>query len=530
MAAAATSRDSGIDIRRLTLGLRLRGDPQRLEPVARRLEDVARGRLPQALARVQLDPAPAAPSEAGEELIFIERLAVECSANTAWDDDALVSHMARRLALALQSQLAHPGVLRFRDRADYVAAAALAIADGRLAQCWWFDEFEGLAPLAASTALRTLVINEAANGAAALARLAPLALEQLLRALGEGDAARLSAGLAGFDAGGVPAFEVLWPAAVQLQRDGDAPVRWLGALVAGERAVPGSMGARSLRLLRDMVALLRRAAAGDGTPWRRALDRPSLEALLAADGRDSGWLHDLSASRIEAVLATLRDVAAPHEPAAAQSLLTTRHGGFFLLLARVHRLGWLAHFESVLQQRRPEWPASRRDALCRALACRVAAVALAALAWPGVLGDPAIVAACGLEGMELEDHPDLVVAGLRTALRAGSTSEGRSHATVLQDSAHAARWPRLVTHAAAVLLARLARAVPGLAASTPAFLRAQALALPAVLELAPDAMGPTVVRLGRAPLDVLLVLCGVKRHELALPGVAAIQLREDYSA
>ena len=54
----------------------------------------------------------------------------------------------------------------------------------------------------------------------------------------------------------------------------------------------------------------------------------------------------------------------------------------------------------------------------------------------------------------------------------------------------------------------------------------------AVIEPAPPSHGPlpTVVRLGRAPLDVLLVLSGVKRQELLLPGVAPIQLREDYSA
>jgi hypothetical protein len=41
---------------------------------------------------------------------------------------------------------------------------------------------------------------------------------------------------------------------------------------------------------------------------------------------------------------------------------------------------------------------------------------------------------------------------------------------------------------------------------------------------------PNVVRLGRAPLDVLLVLSGVKRQRLLLPGVPPIELQEDHGA
>ena len=527
MDAASASRDSGIDIRRLTLGLRLRGDPQRIEPVARRLEDAVRSRLGQALTQVRLEPA----SVASPELVFIERLAVECSGNTAWDDDLLVSHMARQLALSLQRQLGQPEVLRFRDRPDYVAAAMLAIAQGRLAQCWWFDEFDGLKPLAASVALRTLVINEAAHGTTALARLAPAALDEVLQLLGEGDASRVIAWLSALDAGGTPAFESLWAAALQLHRDGAAPARWLEALVAGERAAPGSMGARSLRQLRSMVALLRRAAAGEW-PLRDAPDRASLEAMLAAGDADSGWLHHLGASEFEAVIDTLRDVAAPREAATAAALLTTTHGGFFLVLARVHRLGWLQRFQAALEQRRPEWPAARRDALCRVLACRIAAVALAPLAAAAVLGDPAIVAACGLEPPQLDDHPDLCVAALRSALRNASAAANPAPAAAHHGKGRRAHVAHLIAEAAALLLSDLGRALPGLAASTPAFLRAQALSLAAFVEPAPAGQEPrpTVVRLGRAPLDVLLVLSGVKRLELALPGIAPIRLQEDYGA
>jgi hypothetical protein len=533
MGAAFGTRDTGIDIRRLTLGLRLCGDPQRLDPVAKRLDGLARGRLGQALARVRLEgPEPAA-GDGTRELVFIERLAVDCGGNTAWDDDALASHMARRLALALEARLAEPDVLRFRDRPDYVAAAALAIAQGRLGQCWWFDELDGLQPLAASIALRALVINEAAHGTAALARLAESSLRQVIGTLTEGDASRLLAWLAGFDATVAPPFRSLWPSAVQLQRQGDAPARWLAALVAAERAAPGSMGARSLRLLRSMVTLLQRAAAGDRPVLQGPRDPAMVQAMRTGHFEDSAWLQGLSDGEFDTVLATLQEMEPPAQPARRQRLVTP-HGGFFLLLARAHRLGWLAHFQSTLQRRCPEWPEGRRDALCRAIACRIAAAALDPAPHRSPLGDPAVTTVCRLEGTEIDEYTDLVVAALRAVLRDVDPAARAPRPASAHASTRSHRWQHLLAEAAAVVMADLARALPGLAASTPAFLRAQALALPAVVEVpaAPEDgdASPNVVRLGRAPLDVLLVLSGVKRQRLLLPGVPPIELQEDHGA
>lgn len=532
MAAASVAHDPGIDIRRLALVLRLCGDPQRQQPVAQRLEQVAKGRLGQALARTRLDGPPSATAAESGELVFIERLAVHCVGNTAWDDDALASHLAHRLALALTARLADPDVLRFRDRPDYVAAAALAIAQTRLAQCWWFEAFDGLQSLPASAALRTLIINEGAQGTAALARLAEASLAQVIGTLSEGDASRLLAWTAGFGASAAPPFPPLWAGALRLHSQGAAAGPWLAALVAGERAAPGSMGARSLRLLRGMAAQLRRAARGELHLPQDTRDRAMVEAMLAGDGDESAWLHGLSQGEWDTVLATLQEMQpAPAQTARGQRLATP-HGGFFLLLARMHSLDWTARLESALRHCRPEWPEARRDALCRTLLCRIAAAALGPLphGWP--LADAAIVAVCRPENAEVDGHTGLAVAALRSVLRdAAPIRRGLWPAPAHARTSE--RWPRLLAEAAAVVLANFANALPGLAGSTAAFLRAQALSLPAVAEApAPGHDGgemPSLVRLGRAPLDVLLVLSGVKRQRLPLPGVPPIELREDYS-
>jgi hypothetical protein len=123
------------------------------------------------------------------------------------------------------------------------------------------------------------------------------------------------------------------------------------------------------------------------------------------------------------------------------------------------------------------------------------------------------------------------MAALRSVLRTAAAAANTAPAAD-RTSTPSTKLPRLVAEAAMLVMADLGRALPGLAASTAAFLREQALSLAAVIEPAPAAQDslPTVVRLGRASLDVLLVLSGVKRQQLLLPGIAPIQLREDYSA
>jgi hypothetical protein len=532
MSSASGASDTAIDIGRLTLGLRLRGEPERLDPVAKRLEGVVRGRLVHALGRAPLAAPRAGTGDAEQELIFIERLAVHCSANTAWDDDALAAHVARRLALALEARLADPDVLRFHDRAEYVAATALAICQGRLAQCWWFGEFDGLQALPASTALRTLVINEGRHGTAALARLAGTSQAQVIGTLGEGDASRLLAWISAFDAPAAPPFIPLWRGALQLQGGSAAPARWLGALVEAERAAPASMGGASLHVLRSMVALLRGAAEGE-LHLPDVADRATFEAMLKSQDEHLAWLHDLSDPEFGTVVEKLREIAPASDAPATRVRLATPHGGFFLLLARVCKLGWLARFDETVAQRRPDWPDTRRHAICRAIACRIAAVALDAPPHCPPLADAAVNAACDLDDCELEAHEDLAVAALRAALRDAGAARA-----LRQPPAHGSRrgrrWRRLLAEAASVVAADLARALPGLAGSTPAFLRAQALSLPAVVEAAATPgngdVTPTLVRLGRAPVDVLLVLSGVKRQRVLLPGVPPIQLQEDCGA
>lgn len=555
-----------LDIHRLNMGLRLAGDAQRLDEVARRLRDLAvpgAPHLPTALQQAAMSKPPGADDGA---LIFIDRLEVHCHANTAWDDEAIATHLARRLAHALQGRLTQPGLRRFSDRAEYVAAALLALADASLPRCWWFAEFDGLHSLSTSTALRTLLINEGEVGISALARLTQTTQQRLINTLGEGDSARLLARLAMRSAPTATPVAVLW-AAAQRMTPTSASSAWLEALINAERSCPGSAGATALQALRALVALHQLASEGQlAAAPTGAEPRTALAHWLTRHGLASAWVADAAQADIGPLAAELgarAATAADRSQANPTPWLYSPHGGLFVLLGRLQRMGWLARWQTYLQD---NWPAeitdadtdadsnadtrvdtdsgmARADALSRALALQVAACALAGRGAQRVLADPALQAICGLAKAQhaMALQADLAARALCSVLHPGAAATNPP-ADPDDSAAQLHRRPltprplkRLLAQAARRLLADCGRALPGLGGSTPAFLRRQALDLPARLHIADDdhaeaAHTDSQVRLGRAPLDVLLVLAGVRRCRIALPGVPAIRCTEEIGA
>ena len=517
-----------IEIHRLGLALRLAGDSQRIEPVARRLGEIAAGRLREALARI--DDGGATAHE--DEIVFIDHIAVQCAANTAWDDDALAAHIARHFARGLQLRLADPMLRRFRDRADFVAAALAAFADGSAARQWWFDEFDGLQPLSASAALRTLVINAGEFGVVALARLTDSALGRVLDSLHDSDARRLVVWLTARASAVLPSATI-WHAAGALAAQ-ERATPWLRVLIAAERDRPGSSGKAGWQCLRGLAtlhALARRgelAMGEDERHWRGAL----AGALDEAD-----WLASVSQADLKAIAADLAATAGNAAEAPA-TWLRSPHGGFFVLLGRLHRSGWPERWVEALRAvssnsaaaTASDSTAAAEVTLCRSLAAQVTAIALAGDTATQVLNDAVVRAACGVDAAEavVAAHDTFACEALRALLHdreieplrwtqddasSGPPSDGPSTSCTLT---------RLLAEAAEWLLADVAGAMPGLAGSTPAFLRAQALRMTVAIRVGAGGT-PTLARLGRAPLDVLLVLAGVKRASIELPGIATIQ-------
>ena len=463
-------------------------------------------------------------------------------------------HITRRFALALQARFSEPGLLRFRDRVEFVAAALVAFAEGRAERCWWLAEFDGLHRLSRSTALRTLLINEADAGVTALARLTDGALAGVLGTLSEGDGARLLAWFALRPGTAEPPLAALWQSAAELALAGPATV-WLRALVGSERARSGSAGAACLRCLRSLGALHALVRDGALVAAELAAD-PRARAATGAGGKWAERRLARGRSRCRARRRLPRRwsraqrlVPMAWEREAPAAWLVSPHGGLFVLLGCMQRLGWLEHWQAML---RTAWPDAsdaeggtgtapvQADALSRALALRVASHALAGEDAARVLADPAVRAVCGLDGTDeaIDRHACLVNAALR-AVPGVRRSPGAAIDPQAQSCDGEASRPghvraarlsaRLLSAAAARLLEECGHAVPGLTGSSPTFLRAQALALPVRLRTG-ERGADSVVRLGRAPLDVLLVLAGAKRIRIELPGFAAIRCVEDVGA
>jgi len=481
-----------LEIDRLSLEVRAAASSERAELLGRRLRDAALRGIER--DRYALSP-PGSPA-----YLFVERLAVRCAVATEWDDAAIGAEVARALASALEGSAAAPQALAFRDHAELLAAFYSALAEGRAWRCWWFDTFDGLKALPASAALRTSVVNEEPHGLTALARLTGTALGAVLRILSDADVARLLEWLERRPATARAASAALWRVSASPSTSaGD--IGLLKMLIAVEHQAPGAANGDTLRMLRSMMSLRAAAARGELGPGSLIREDAlnSLRGALAALALEAYWLQRLTESDAAAIVEELSRLSTHSEtPSSRQGSqstgtsipgerLFTPRGGVFVLLKALDWLGW------------PEqWArAAGNDALARALAWAVALRALEPHGAPG-LRDTALQQAFDL------DSPVKLLKANRAAL-----AQLLAGKTILQ--------------ASRTLLEHLSSRIPGLAGASAEYVRGNALALPATVE---RRAGGCVVRLGRAPLDILLVLAGANSGRIALPG-AALELRAE---
>lgn len=163
-------------------------DQLSVEPLAARLDGIAAGAVPRALAAI----LGAIASSADESVWVIPRLEIAVDVDVAWDAERLARCWAIELARHLARLLAAGGagdVVRFEDRAEYLATFVADLADGRAWNRDWYRAFDGLKMLPASAAIRTVLADAAEPPLAALARLSASALQRTITALSTHDAA-----------------------------------------------------------------------------------------------------------------------------------------------------------------------------------------------------------------------------------------------------------------------------------------------------------------------------------------------------
>lgn len=464
-------------IDRLQLQLQSRAHASRAAAIEARLGDVARHRLPSELQRLEVSAEGSAP------MVFIDELQVHAVLSTAWDDERLARTLAHALAQRLQWRLQDPpgdGLRCFASRADWLAEFMLALVQGQAWRRWWFRALDGLAPLPVPAALRTLIEAEGDDAIQALLRLTPGAEALVWQSLGDADARRLLALWSRREAAARVPLPALLQAAQALPGAGlpGLPGLLRGA-VALQRQHPGSLGRRTLTLL---AALADELHARDGTTmapgpagWQEGLD--AAERQQWAGWREPGGPLAPQAAPGEALPAT---------PATATSL-HTRYGGALVLMTVLDWLRWPARWQEALPG-----DAETAAQLARAMSLDLIARCLQPRAAALVRTDPAL---CAL--WQVQDLPALL----------------RRHGPSLREAWRAVPGPR----PAEQLLRALATRVPGCARGSARYLRDNLLSMPASLALDPEA-GVARVRLGRAPLHVLLLIAGLASSRWTLGG------------
>jgi len=492
---------ASLDCDRLHVSLALGAASSRMQRVSGELRDALESRLAAALA-------PFAAARDDGATLFIERLEVEGIVGTSDDIDAIVRAVARRIAGAVSDEIDGGRGVRFQERADFIAAFVVALTDGTAWSNWWFEEFDGLKPLGLSNALRSAVLIDDMEGIRALARLTENAARKLVDALRPADAARIVAAMRMRASNLRAPTRLAWRLSGALEASVDeSPGRWLQALIDCERALPGAAGETSVRMLLGMRWLrsIAGSVAGQGDPSRPL---NSLLALATRCGGDLKWigaLGDVEAREI------LNEIALAEVSNRERTRYWTAWGGAFLLMARVSRLGWFDVWRGILE-----------DAEARALALAIVATALAPRVAEQIIDDAALTAAFEVDGVRRRLR--------RKRCRQALESIGGGAADVRTRRARGAlaggATGAMLQGAATRLLEEFSARLPGMAAATPGYMRENVLMLGAGVERGEDIVRVT---LGRASIDVVLVLSGMKRGRLGIPGIEILlEASEDF--
>lgn len=450
-----------------------------------------------------------------DSYIFLGRLEIECAIGSDWPDDRMASMFAERLAVALERESAGKRAVVFADRAEYLSAFLAASIDGDPFRSWWFAALDGHRPLTTSARIRTLVVTEGHTGWAALARLTPQVLQGLIGRLDDADAQAM---LDRLPFGSLPPSSAI-----------------LGAIGRAE-SVP--LPSRSHGVVLGLVELVRNGAGALSADMAAALTGMSAIVDSARGGRLPGaktgasvleWCRGVNLSRAEqaAVLAldatevfefVASRIADSTEPATPGSQATaaygfTPFGGALLLVVVLCRSERWARWRDAL---RAAVVADRADGLAARLALGAVARALDPRRAAIVERDPIVRRVFGLDpvGKRPLDDPE-TMAALTSALTIGSVDPRPGAPGSLG---------RMLGASGRDLLADFAHAIPGCEGSSPTYLRTRLLALP----VAVNADG-SEARLGRAQLDILLGLSGLKRANVVLPDGRRLVLSEEPS-
>ena len=291
---------------------------------------------------------------------FVRSLAVDVSVDTGWEADRLSEMWAAQVARSLGRRLAHGDdgaeVLRFPDRAAWLAQFLRDLADGVAWRKWYYASLDGLRELPLNAALREALCREPIAGEAALHQLADDGrIDTVLRTLSEADCrAVLDAFCRERPKGESTAaptarLQTAWRAWQRTPPDTGvsvAPHRSALQLYLALRTDEVASSPALPQTLRALITLVRWMASPQAGPFFAALQRGDSIALLQlAGGDDPDSLAALLCCDRHSVIEiaeqlrqSTRSNTSETESAKAQTRFTP-FGGAFYLLPRLAELG-----------------------------------------------------------------------------------------------------------------------------------------------------------------------------------------------
>jgi hypothetical protein len=543
------------------------------ERLARRLDEVVRKELPAAL-RAMLTPALRADDPS---VWIIHRIEVPVYINAAWEPDEIGRSWSRQITKALVPDLCGTGdstnVVRFQDRAAYLAQFVADAASGEAWSHWFYRSFDGLRMLPISAAIRTALLEDAACGLVALQRLPLPELARVVGALAETDATILLNAWASEDGGAaldsaLAAVSAQWQSVAAFS---DVSSGFRTALVLSVRAAAAGATGRAAVVAAKAVAGLAAVAHGlPGDVVRRLLralvsdDMTSVREIAGVAAPVLDALARLPGPLLEAAFATVAPL--PAAPISTEGPRRTPFGGALLLLpllgalpldavadwpslgetSAAQALRWLVLVKCASQ---PRADSAFQDPLLRDLFCLMPDIGWPEFAaWLEALGDPrreALAEALSHEpASELGTRVTVRVScrGEELSLRIGAQGFWRAltpcdgeaapptddltiepqHSEVELDLDYLAlpsmtgvtsAWDRVFTVGAQQVLRSFLQRLPGFGESGCAYLHRNFLAFSASVEFEATRL---VVRIGRPPLHLILSLTGATRGTFQL--------------
>ncbi len=128
-------------------------------------------------------------------VLLIRQLEINVDVNAAWEQDQMARRWAKQIIRSLndvqQGEADSENMLRFANRAAYLASFLADLAAGCAWGKWYYEPFEGLHMLSTSAALRTAICDQPATGLAGLHELTAYDLTKVLQALTAQDIRRI---------------------------------------------------------------------------------------------------------------------------------------------------------------------------------------------------------------------------------------------------------------------------------------------------------------------------------------------------